>query len=1121
MPHIPGHILTQGEQEFLEIMGRTPTTPTVQSEGKREFQQLTSRSPSTTTVAQQRITGGQPTRPLSPEDIQRMARERQFIAEDPILGSQGFANLLKTLGSGASAAFETFSEPTGGNLIAFANTDIGELIASNSNPTANPIGFILKQLRDRTPSKLKDDFQREREFGDQNPFTANALVYEEAKNRGEVPLGLELIGEGLADPFNIPGIGLARKTPQIARAAARGLRQAPGTVVPAARNVRSTVPITNVSPISEVPDIIPRGPQTARAQRPPRKITHPIEGTNQSVEFTPPGKTQVRPGEADIPTVVKSPQTPREAAAAKVDRRTTKQERTKKSPLVKKAIKAIKDTKIVRRATTALISEQRPARVARGIAASEGGPVRTQSRRFFGAQRGEFETFEPDDAIAKLFTDDEFDELVGMIRDPDIFNPVSQAFQMNTADRAFQKLFDENLLPTEGEIALLEEVFGGGFVRAALSKRTLGRKIWSGFLDVWNLPRAFIASGDLSGTLRQAGMLAAGNPRRFGQANAAQFRVVASKRNFLIEKELIESNPNFQRYTRKPSSRPGVQSETRLQLTSISGTSPLNAREEVYLSGFTDKIPIIRESQRAFVTLLNKLRMDVMDDMVGLIEVAGRKATETELDDIARFINNATGRGPLPVSQDIAALLNGIFFSSRLFTSRIALPFSVLSRSSTIRKKVAKDLVKAVGFVVTLEMMVKYSGAGEVETDPRSSDFGKLKFGKVRIDPWFGYQQIARLVGQLATGERKAVGTGSISELDYTDTVIRFLRSKMHPSAGAVWSLVDGENFLGDPFLPAFKQPFSEGGIQQPSDLLDIRKNPVFEGLAFLFVQDMMDAIAEDGLLSGFKAGAAGFSGFGAVTFTSLNDVAKEVHGSVFTNIYPFQQTEVRAVFNAQEDDTPERLKDGVTINPELPRSRQLDISRMDKLIELAELTGSSSKVAVPFLGLSPRQREQGRTIINDYFDIKAENAIRKDEARENLFGDTDYQQDSRGTLKEKAALKAYYDAIDESKSPAGRFLSDVWQKKREDLTRKWKAEGTLIYVQANTNTKPIPKRLEDFLRIKSKNEWQRIQDSKAAREVLNNRTRDSGPNPDNTTVDKPIKAINNVRPSSNRNIRP
>ncbi len=880
----------------------------------------------------------------------------------------------------------------------------------------------------------------------------------------------------------------------------------------ATRNVRPSV-----AKVITEHDIITGRAGTASS----RTVHAPIEGTNQSVEFTPPSRTQNARPTPDRPVPVKTPNTAREAATERVDRRVAAQDRATKSPLVTRAIQAIKDTKIVRRATTELISEQRPARVARGIAASEGGDILTRSRRFRGAQRGEFETFQPDDAIRGLFTDDEFRELVGMIRDPDIFNPVSQAFQMNNADTAFQKLFSENLLPTEGEITLLEEVFGGKFVRATMAKRTLPRKVWATFLDAWNLPRAFIASGDVSGTLRQAGMLAAGNPRRFGQANAAQYRAAVSKRGFLIEKELIESNPNFQRFTRKQAG-PGIQTKPRLQLTSTSGASPLNAREEVYLSGFSDNIPVIRNSQRAFVTLLNKLRMDVMDDMIGLIESSGRAATEVELDDAARFINNATGRGPLPVPQDVAAIFNGVFFSSKLFTSRIALPFSVISRSGTIRKKVAKDLVKAVGTIMTMEMVLKYSGAAEVESDPRSSDFGKMKFGKLRIDPWMGFQKIARLVAQLSTGDRKSVGTGGITHSDFLsretlDTVATFLRAMLHPSAGAVVSTLDGEDFLGDDFSEAFKQPFLGKGVQTPSDLLDIRKNPVVNGTVFLFVQDMMDAIAEQGFVSGLGAGTAGFIGFGASTFSTPDDLAKDIHGVGFTEIYPFEQTEVRAIFNAQEDDTPEILNDG-TINPDLSRSRQLDIERMNKLTELSERAASTPTIAV-FAG----QKTGRRQIVNDYFAIKAENAIRKNEARENLFGDTDYQQDSRGTPLEKAALQEYYNAIDESKSPAGIFLNDVWQQKRDDLTRKWQDEGTLLYVQANTNTKPVPKRLEDFLRVRARNEWQRIQDSKDARTKLSARPRGFEPVPSNTSVDVPIRPTGNVRPSNSRsrNVRP
>lgn len=825
--------------------------------------------------------------------------------------------------------------------------------------------------------------------------------------------------------------------------------------------------------------------ERARARRAsePQTVRQPIPGASGlSVEFRPPRHIDVGGlplTRAQAAGRGQAARNTREAAEKRVDARLAAQDRAKNSPLVKRATQAIRDTKIVRDVATKAISTQRGQRTALGAAAQQGGDVRSRSGRFFGAQGGEFDIPTPGNAISELFTPAEFDELVLMIRDPAIFNQRSEIFQMNTADQAFQKLFEKNLLPTEGEFLLLERVFGKEFMRTVRRKRSLGKRGGDALLDIWNLPRSVLAAGDISGSLRQAVIAAPGNPRQWLDANGAQIRAALSERNFLIEEDLIRSNPNFERYTRKPNKRRDRrnrgQTRPRLHQTSTSESAPFSAREEQFASSLADSIPLVKQSQRAFVTLTNKLRMDVMDKMVKSIERGGVEATEKQLDSIANYVNNLTGRGPLPLPEDVAALLNGIFFSSRLFTSRIALPFSLITKSPGVRTKMAKDLVAAFGGVVTALALLDLSGVAEVEMDPRSSDFGRIKSGKQRLDVWAGYQPIARFIAQFAMGETKSTGSGAISEADRVKLVYNFVRSKLHPSAGQVVTQVVGTDFVGRPAaeFEDFLEPFG--------DEADIERNPIFQNFTFLFVQDIVEALAEDGTFSAFKAGVAGISGLGVNTYTTVDDVARDVFNDApFSEIYPFEQTEARVIFNAEEDEIPEELPNG-DINPDLPRGRFLDIERGRQLTELEGIIRKGSK-------------EERSTVVRQYIDIKREHAIRKSEDREARFGDTDFEQPSLGAPGQHAALEEYYALFDEDTSPvfspAGRFLVNVYLTQLQALEAKWKRQGTLLYVQANTNTKPVPSALREYFKDHYKSEFKRINESERARKLLTVRAR-------------------------------
>ena len=84
----------------------------------------------------------------------------------------------------------------------------------------------------------------------------------------------------------------------------------------------------------------------------------------------------------------------------------------------------------------------------------------------------------------------------------------------------------------------------------------------------------------------------------------------------------------------------------------------------------------------------------------------------------------------------------------------------------------------------------------------------------------------------------------------------------------------------------------------------------------------------------------------------------------------------------------------------------------------------------------------------------------------------------SAGTDAEKAALQEYYDSSAPFESLSG-FDSEEWEKVLKVLERKWKRDGTLEYVFANTNMRPVP---AELLKLLPESTMKKIQQSHNAR---------------------------------------
>lgn len=382
--------------------------------------------------------------------------------------------------------------------------------------------------------------------------------------------------------------------------------------------------------------------------------------------------------------------------------------------------------------------------------------------------------------------------------------------------------------------------------------RTKSEKIKDTIIDIGNIPRTLKASFDLSAPFRQGIVLLSSHPIiGFGKEGAFRemFRYFKSDKALRELQRQIEDSPNSSLY---------IKSNLYLanEKTNIGRVS---GREEAFMSTLPEKIPIaghgVRASNRAYAGFLDKLRMDIFDSYAEHLNKSGItfESNPKAFKDLGKFINQATGRGTLGGFEKSASALSLVIFSPRLIASRLQLlsPMNYLKLDPVVRKLAMKDMTKFVGLGLTTLSLAKIAGA-EVELDPRSTDFGKIKIGNTRLDVWGGFQQYGVAISRLMMGSMKD-SRGKVRELNgkefpYNtrfDIAQRFAEQKLSPTFGFIRDLLKNKTFMGEEFKLS----------DQALDLI----TP-------LYLKDLYDAINEGGVESLLLSLPAGF-GVGVQTY--------------------------------------------------------------------------------------------------------------------------------------------------------------------------------------------------------------------------------------------------------------
>jgi len=277
-------------------------------------------------------------------------------------------------------------------------------------------------------------------------------------------------------------------------------------------------------------------------------------------------------------------------------------------------------------------------------------------------------------------------------------------------------------------------------------------------------------------------------------------------------------------------------------------------REEQWRSQLIHKIPVAgqvaKASERAFTSAANMARVDWFMEGVDILRKQG-KTFENAADEYkgwASAVNNMTGRGGLGAFEPVAGQLAIPFWSPRLIASNINLlnPYYYYKLPKTARIMALKNMAQYTITGVAFLAMAHRLGA-EVESDPRSSDFGKLKVGNSRYDIWGGGAQYIRAFAQILTATRKT--NGGMQKLDTKNQEVvgaNLVRSKLSPLVGFGVDVTLGKNIVGE----------------------EVKLKDAWKLTVPMLWNDINDARKDSGADGAAVAGVLSFLGIGAQTYT-------------------------------------------------------------------------------------------------------------------------------------------------------------------------------------------------------------------------------------------------------------
>lgn len=362
-------------------------------------------------------------------------------------------------------------------------------------------------------------------------------------------------------------------------------------------------------------------------------------------------------------------------------------------------------------------------------------------------------------------------------------------------------VLDADALKLKDKLIRLKQDRDLRVLKAQYANRTKLQKVADAALEVANVPRTIMSSMDFSAPLRQGLLFSTSHPIVAGRAFGQMFKHAFSQKSFDRWFHDVRNDPRY-----------STAEKSGLYIADPHDPR-LSAKEEVFMNNLAEKLPIIgpliKGSERAYVTFLNKMRWDMFNMFADIEESKGKTIHNSPkiYKGWATYINNSTGRGKLGIFERSAPILNSTFFAPRLVAANLNFlnPVYYAKLPKQVRVQALKDALKFVTLGLSVLGLANLGGAS-VDDDPRSTDFGKIKIGNTRWDIWGGKQQYVRFLTQFLSGQTKSSKTGKMSTLNGKgpfgrtrgNVATTFFRAKLAPLPSMAVDFMTGKTIPGE-----------------------------------------------------------------------------------------------------------------------------------------------------------------------------------------------------------------------------------------------------------------------------------------------------------------------------------
>lgn len=279
----------------------------------------------------------------------------------------------------------------------------------------------------------------------------------------------------------------------------------------------------------------------------------------------------------------------------------------------------------------------------------------------------------------------------------------------------------------------------------------------------------------------------------------------------------------------------------------------LTSRDEQIRSVLAERIPIygklVRANNRAFTAFLNTARTKTAEDWLkaaGAITKDGNIINLEEGKRIANTINELTGHGSLKIKVPFSRFskttnelnleksrdsLSLVFWTPSLIArdAKMMNPLNYMKNDKLVRLKYLEGAVRRAGVWATFTGLASLIPGANVNSNPTSSDFGKVRVGNTRADAGSGLLQWIVMSTRQALGKSTSSSSGRTTELGSQfgsktrgDVASEFMKYKLHPTLSLPVRAMTATK--GAPFYPLSEVTERVSPIPT-GDIIDLMKS--------------------------------------------------------------------------------------------------------------------------------------------------------------------------------------------------------------------------------------------------------------------------------------------------------